>query len=73
MVALLVYGAIWKTKGQRREAATSETYSERAVIFRMISDLTDTYESGEISDEEYRQRLIVLNARLTTLGPHRQG
>lgn len=73
MVALLVYGAIWKTKGQRREAATSETYSERAVIFRMISDLTDSYESGEISDEEYRQRLMVLNARLTALGPHGQG
>ncbi|MXY21295.1 MAG: hypothetical protein F4Y49_08175 [Dehalococcoidia bacterium] len=73
MVALLAYGAIWKTKGQRREAATSETYSERAVIFRMISDLTDSYESGEISDEEYRQRLMVLNARLTALGPHGQG
>lgn len=73
MVALLAYGAIWKTKGQRREATTSETYSERAVIFRMISDLTDSYESGEISDEEYRQRLMVLNARLTALGPHGQG
>ena len=73
MVALLVYGAIWKTKGQRREAATSETYSERAVIFRMVSDLTNSYESGEISDEEYRQRLMVLNARLTALGPHGQG
>lgn len=73
MVALLVYGAIWKTKGQRREATTSETYSERAVVFRMISDLTASYESGEISDEEYRQRLMVLNARLTALGPHGQG
>jgi hypothetical protein len=73
MVALLVYGAIWKTKGQRREAATSETYGERAVIFRMISDLTGSYESGDISDEEYRQRLMVLNARLTALDPHGQG
>ncbi len=72
MIALLAYGAIWKTTGQRRESPTSETYSERAVIFRMISDLTDAYESGDISDEEYRQRLMVLNTRLTALGPHRQ-
>ena len=73
MIALLIYGAIWKAKGQRRETPTSETYGERAVIFRMISDLTDTYESGDISDEEYRQRLMVLNARLTALDPHGQG
>ena len=73
MVALLIYGAVWKAKGQRREAPISETYGERAVIFRMISDLTDTYESGDISDEEYRQRLMVLNARLTALGSHGQG
>ena len=72
MIALLAYGTIWKTTGQRRESPTSETYSERAVIFRMISDLTDAYESGDISDEEYRQRLMVLNTRLTALGPHRQ-
>ena len=70
MIALLVYGVIWKTTRQRREPPTSETYRERAVIFRMISDLTDTYESGDISDEEYRQRLLVLNERLTALGPH---
>ena len=72
MITLLAYGAIWKTTGQRRGSPTSETYSERAVIFRMISDLTDTYESGDISDEEYRQRLLVLNERLTALGPHGQ-
>ena len=68
MIALLAYGAIWKTKSRARASPTSETYGERAVIFRMISDLTDTYESGDISDEEYRQRLMVLNARLTALG-----
>lgn len=73
MITLLAYGAIWKTTGQRRQSPTSETYSERAVIFRMISDLTDTYESGDISDEEYRHRLLVLNERLTALGPHGQG
>ena len=67
MVALLVYGAIWKTAGRRRSASPREVAGERAVIFRMISDLTDTYESGDISDEEYRQRLMVLNARLTAL------
>ena len=73
MIALLAYGAIWKTKSRAGASPTSETYSERAVIFRMISDLTDAYESGGISDEEYRQRLMVLNARLTALGPHGQG
>lgn len=73
MIALLAYGAIWKTTRRARISPTSENYSERAVIFRMISDLTDTYESGDISDEEYHQRLMVLNARLTALGPHGKG
>ena len=72
MVALLVYGAVWKTAGRRRSASPREVSSERAVIFRMLSDLADAYESGDISDEEYRQRLMVLNARLTALGDHGQ-
>lgn len=67
MVALLVYGAIWKGARQGRLAPPQEVANERAVIFRMISDLTDAYESGDISDEEYRQRLMILNARLTAL------
>ena len=68
MIALLVYGAIWKSAGRRAPASNSGIYNERAVIFRMISDLTDTYKSGDISDEEYQERLMVLNARLTALG-----
>lgn len=73
MVALLVYGAIWKTAGRRPSSSPSEVANERAVIFRMLSDLAAAYESGDISDEEYRQRLMVLNARLTALGDHGQG
>ncbi len=68
MVALLVYGAIWKTTRPPRAVPTSDVSNERAVIFRMIAELTRNYESGDISDEEYRQRLMVLNARLTSLG-----
>ena len=70
MIALLAYGAIWKNTRQQRNAPASEVSNERAVIFRMVSELTGAYESGEMSDEEYRQRLMVLNARLTTLGEH---
>lgn len=70
MVALLIYGALARSAGRRRVESASDVSSERAVIFRMISDLTDNYESGEISDEEYRQRLLVLNARLTALGEY---
>lgn len=70
MVALLIYGALSRSAGRRRIESTSDVSNERAVIFRMISDLTDNYESGEISDEEYRQRLLVLNARLTALGEY---
>ena len=68
MVALLVYGALRKGVTRRRVGLSSDAANERAVIFRMISDLTDNYESGDVSDEEYRQRLLVLNARLTALG-----
>ncbi len=70
MVALLIYGALMKSAGRRHVGPTSDISNERAIIFRMISDLTDNYESGEISDEEYRQRLLVLNARLTALGEY---
>ncbi len=68
MVSLLVYGAIWKGASRRAPASRIGVSNERAIIFRMIADLTDTYESGDISDEEYRERLMVLNARLTALG-----
>lgn len=73
MFALLIYGALAKRAGRRRVESTSDISNERAIIFRMISDLTDNYESGEISDEEYRQRLLVLNARLTALGEYSRG
>ncbi len=67
MIVLLVYGSLWKTKRAPRAVPDSENSNERAVIFRMIAELTDNYQSGDISDEEYRQRLMILNARLTSL------
>lgn len=73
MVFLLAYGAVMKSASRRRRDSDSDVSNERAVIFRMISDLTDNYEAGDISDEEYRQRLLVLNARLTALGEYSRG
>jgi hypothetical protein len=33
----------------------------------MIEDLTMSYEAGSLAESDYRQRLRVLNARLTEL------
>lgn len=73
MVGLLIYGALTRSVTRRQTISTSDIANERAVLFRMISDLTNNYEAGEISDEEYRQRLLVLNARLTALGEYSGG
>ena len=73
MIGLLFYGALARSIKPRQVRSTSDISNERTVIFRMISDLAENYESGEISDEEYRQRLLVLNARLTALGEYSQG
>ena len=74
MVGLLVYGAVWKTRktGQSVNAsAASDSFrsddDERAVIGTMIDDLNLRYESGSLTESDYRQRLRVLNARLTSL------
>ena len=40
---------------------------ERAVIRMMIEDLNASYEGGSLTEPDYRQRLRVLNARLTEL------
>ena len=40
---------------------------ERAVIRLMIEDLTASYEAGSLTESDYRQRLRVLNSRLTAL------
>lgn len=74
MVGLLVYGAVWKTQkaGQSANAsADSDSFrsddDERAVIGTMIDDLNLRYKSGSLTESDYRQRLRVLNARLTSL------
>ena len=47
--------------------ATFESDDERAVIGRMIEDLTASYQSGSLAESDYRRRLRVLNSRLTAL------
>lgn len=74
MVGLLIYGAVWKNARASRSnslSAESEDFQldddERAVIRTMIEDLTMSYEAGSLAESDYRQRLRVLNARLTEL------
>ena len=74
MAGLLIYGAVWKTDRTSRpetKAARVETPQhqddERVIIGQMIDDLTASYEAGSLTESDYRQRLRVLNARLTAL------
>lgn len=74
MLSLLVYGAFWKTDRKSRLNTTrSEREAlvpaddERAIIRTMIEDLKLSYETGSLNESDYRQRLRVLNARLTEL------
>ena len=74
MLGLLAYGAIWKTDRKRESGsvdAGAEGFQpqddERVVIGQMIGDLTASYEAGSLTESDYRQRLRVLNARLTSL------
>lgn len=74
MIGLLVYGAVWKTRKTDQSVNASDASDsfrsdddERAVIGTMIDDLNLRYESGSLTESDYRQRLRVLNARLTSL------
>ena len=75
MVGLLVYGAVWKTDRRSRSEETEgdgdESFvpqdDERVVLGQMIGDLTASYEAGQLTESDYRRRLSVLNARLTSL------
>ena len=74
MVGLLIYGAVWKTARATPPSDTSpergdlESHDdERAVIRTMIEDLAVRFETGHLDESDYRQRLRVLNARLTEL------
>ena len=74
MAGLLIYGAVWRTdRASRARAADTDREviqsddDERAVIRLMIEDLNASYESGSLTEPDYRQRLRVLNARLTAL------
>ena len=74
MIGLLIYGAVWRSRaetypgrGGSRTAPTEMVDDERAVIRTMIDDLNVRYESGTLTESDYRQRLRVLNARLTAL------
>ena len=74
MVGLLIYGAVWKTDRASQSRASDTlredvTYDddERTVIRMMVEDLTASHEAGSLTESDYRQRLRVLNARLTAL------
>ncbi len=74
MVGLLVYGAIWKTDRVRKSGSDTADDTriepqddERVVIGQMIGELTASYETGSLTESDYRRRLRVLNARLTSL------
>ncbi len=74
MVGLLIYGAVWKTDRSSRsetehpDGESSELQDdERVVIGQMIGDLTASYKAGQLTEPDYRQRLRVLNARLTAI------
>ena len=74
MVGLLIYGAVWKTDRSSRSGSVAvaveaphQQDDERVVIGQMIGDLTASYEAGSLTESDYRRRLSVLNARLTSL------
>ena len=74
MAGLLIYGAVWRTDRASRAGASDAEREvvqtdddERAVIRLMIEDLNASYEAGSLTGPDYRQRLRVLNARLTAL------
>ena len=74
MIGLLIYGAVWKTQraipsGHAifKDGSLQSDDDESAVIRTMIDDLNVRYQSGTLDETDYRQRLRVLNARLTEL------
>ena len=74
MLGLLVYGAVWRN-GRRSQTHTVDAIEdtsqpaadERAIIHTMIDDLRVRYQAGSLNESDYRQRLRVLNSRLTEL------
>ena len=80
MIGLLIYGAIWRTDrasspsspADEREPTMSDN-DEGRVIRQMIGELVESYESGALPETDYRQRLGVLNARLTDLSRSGRG
>ena len=65
MLALLVYGAVWKSTTRRSETTVPVADDDRMVIREMIAELRDSYRSGSLSEDDFRRRLRVLNARLS--------
>ena len=77
MIGLLVYGAMWRTDRVANRSAPEAAYEsaesdqdDGMIIRQMIDELTASYEAGVLPESDYRQRLRVLNTRLTALaGP----
>jgi hypothetical protein len=73
MFGLLVYGGFMK---RRRAAAVDSAASEfedseRETIHQMIAEVRESFESGNLNEDDYRRRLSVLNSQLTTLPQNR--
>ena len=72
MLVLLVYGGIKRGGVTRTSTESDEDPDERAIINQMIEDLTRRYADGELPTTTYRERLRVLNSRLTTISRSEQ-
>ena len=70
MIGLLVYGSFWKRRKSAVEesAPSDDNEAERETIHQMIAELRESLESGNLSEDDYRRRLSVLNSQLTALG-----
>jgi hypothetical protein len=74
MFGLLLYGGFMK----RRRAVAGDLPgpeledSERETIHQMIDEVRESFESGNLNEDDYRRRLSVLNSQLTALSRNRQ-
>jgi hypothetical protein len=73
MFGLLVYGGFMK----RRRAVSGDLptaeidNSERETIHQMIAEVRESFETGNLNEDNYRRRLSVLNSQLTSLSQNR--
>ena len=68
MVSLIGF-VFWKRANERRRATAYAVSGEESQTVRsMIADLQHSLDAGTLTDDEYRRRRAVLDARLASLG-----